>query len=118
MKVRMPSWYAASSTSMIASSSWKRIDWARAFSSDMWLTPKNWLSPKRTRSIATGATSGNAACIIDSSEKARPHAGPRRWAGVAPGGDGRGGHVAEQAGDHPVGIERGGEAVLAVEPAH
>src|SRR5262249_33722019 len=23
----------------------------RAFSSDMWLTPKNWLSPKRTRSM-------------------------------------------------------------------
>src|ERR1039457_5220847 len=29
----------------------KRIAWARAFSSDMWFTPKNWLSPKSSRSI-------------------------------------------------------------------
>ena len=36
---------------MMASSSWKRIDCARAFSSDMWLTPKNWLSPNSRRSI-------------------------------------------------------------------
>ena len=31
--------------------SWKRIACARAFSSDMWLTPKNWLSPNSRRSI-------------------------------------------------------------------
>ena len=37
--------------SMTASMSWKRIAWARAFSSDMWLTPKNWLSPNSSRSI-------------------------------------------------------------------
>src|SRR3954447_24854997 len=36
---------------MTASRDWKRIAWARAFSSDMWLTPKNWLSPNSRRSI-------------------------------------------------------------------
>ena len=36
--------------------SWNRICWARAFSSDMWFTPKNWLSPNRSRSIRAGAS--------------------------------------------------------------
>ena len=51
MKVRDALVVGASSTSMIASRSWKRIGCARAFSSDMWFTPKNWLSPKSSRSI-------------------------------------------------------------------
>src|SRR5450432_4778170 len=38
---------------MILLTSWKRMDWARAFSSDMWFTPKNWLSPNSRRFIWT-----------------------------------------------------------------
>src|SRR3954463_11207272 len=36
---------------MMARVSLNRTSCARAFSSDMWLTPKNWLSPKRIRSM-------------------------------------------------------------------
>ena len=49
MKVEMPSSHAVASTSAIASSRWKRMSWARARSCDMWLTPKNWLSPSMRR---------------------------------------------------------------------
>src|SRR5258708_3182947 len=40
-----------SRTSMIALMSWNFMAWACAFSSDRWLTPKNWLSPNNTRSM-------------------------------------------------------------------
>ena len=51
MKVRMPMSRASSSTSMIAAVSLNFMSCWRAFSSDMWFTPKNWLSPKRMRSM-------------------------------------------------------------------
>src|ERR1700682_4749994 len=40
---------------MIARVSLKRTICWRAFSSDMWFTPKNWLSPKRMRSRVTSS---------------------------------------------------------------
>ena len=36
---------------MMADVSLNLTSCARAFSSDMWFTPKNWLSPKRMRSM-------------------------------------------------------------------
>src|SRR5450432_4012328 len=95
---------------MISSRSWKRIDWARAFSSDMWLTPKNWLSPKRTRSIAW-PVEGVVAVFMASSADPRPEALARRL-----GHSGRGSRdLAEQHRDDAVGVERGSKRVLAVE---
>jgi hypothetical protein len=55
MKVRTPSASATSRTSTIACVFWTRIAPARAFSSDIWLMPKNWLSPNSRRSILCGA---------------------------------------------------------------
>src|SRR5436190_14941256 len=108
MKVRMPSSYAASSTAMIALRSWKRIDCARAFSSDMWFTPKNWLSPNSTRSILQPSLA--------------EHAVEQAPLGLRLGG----GHTAhlrhgttglrQDHGDHAVGLQRRAEGVLAVEP--
>ena len=47
MNERTPASTASSMTSMIAEVSWNRSALAWARSSDMWLTPKNWLSPEQ-----------------------------------------------------------------------
>src|SRR5258705_12268377 len=97
---------------MIACRLWKRIDCARAFSSDMWLTPKNWLSPNRILSMAGRGTSS-----IDmgagSADDTRPESLARR-------GRSRRDTFLRRADEHrddAVGLERRGERVLAVEAA-
>ncbi len=55
--------------------SWKRSCCARAFSSDMWLMPKNWLSPNSSRSIAQAlpaAAEEARACDGDRGARASP----------------------------------------------
>src|SRR5690349_2424647 len=57
---------------MMARVSLNRTSCARAFSSDMWLTPKNWLSPKRMRSMVVMAprSIGRPVRLLDQLEDA------------------------------------------------
>src|SRR6056297_2473338 len=87
---------------MIASVFWKRIICWRAFSSDMWLTPKNWLSPKSSRSIS-GAPFPEPAALL------------RRGRSRAPGGGADGGAglgVLDDHGHRAVGLGGRSEVVL------
>src|SRR6188768_565295 len=97
---------------MMAPSSWNRIDWLRAFSSDMWLTPKNWLSPKRTRSMACAA-SGAAEGFMRSAEDARQQA----RAGRRLRRHRRASGLAEHHRDDAVGVQGRGEGIDAVHAA-
>src|SRR4051812_46613066 len=147
MNVRTPAAWAASMTSITLSIDWKRIAWARAFSSDMWLTPKNWLSPKSRRSITrpfvsragprpalragsagAGGSGGGARAPARRGRPRGPARAPssrpratargRRRGGLA-GGHGRGAllRVGDHQRDHAVGLGRALEAVDAVDAA-
>ena len=109
---------------MTASSDWKRIAWARAFSSDMWLTPKNWLSPNSRRSITSptplsrAGSRTAAGCGLGPRKRNRrdrlavPARRPRRRrASTRPAG------VGEHHRDHAVGGRRALEPVQAVDRA-
>ena len=64
-------------TSMIASLVRKRMAWARDFSSERWLTAKNWLSPKIALSIISFPVPVNAAVYPDPGRRVRLRA--VRW---------------------------------------
>ena len=53
---------------MTAAMSWNRIACARAFSSDMWLTPKNWLSPNSSRSMCVPGAQALGSLIVLSAD--------------------------------------------------
>src|SRR3954454_18473638 len=68
-----PALSADCSTSRIAPRSWNFIACWRAFSSEKWLIPKNWLSPKRMRSTSAPVDRrGAGICLHD-------RRGKRRW---------------------------------------
>src|SRR5690606_29778267 len=117
MNVRMPSSWAMSSTSMIAWVSWKRMACARAFSSDMWFTPKNWLSPKSSRSIVFRSPYSVVPAAISAcaEEQAAPAPG-RGGSGGGSGGMRRGPGtrlgVGDDHRDHAIGHDRVAEGIL------
>src|SRR5262245_12431550 len=112
---------------MIASRSWKRICCARAFSSDMWFTPKNWLSPNSRRSMARVGADVCAVGIVVVISVSYPQRAQRRSDPVAGSRCRRlcrrgairlqsrflAGRVLADHRDHAIRDGRGGEVVLA-----